>query len=100
MIGLDTNVLVSGVLGVLADLYALADIAYVGGGFSSGRLHATIEPAAFGVPVIVGPEYDSSPDANAAAIEGSIFNACATRTFSSAVVMLKSQRQASHSAQL
>ncbi len=50
-------------IGVLADLYALADIAFVGGGFHRQGLHSVIEPAAHGVPVIMGPHYRSSRDA-------------------------------------
>jgi 3-deoxy-D-manno-octulosonic-acid transferase len=48
--------------GLLADLYLAADIAYVGGGFRKGRLHAVAEPAALGVPVIVGPRWRGAAD--------------------------------------
>jgi 3-deoxy-D-manno-octulosonic-acid transferase len=51
--------------GMLADLYLLADLAYVGGGFRRGRLHTVLEPAALAVPVMVGPGYGSD-DAAAA----------------------------------
>jgi 3-deoxy-D-manno-octulosonic-acid transferase len=50
-------------VGVLGDLYALADVAYVGGGFQSSGLHSVLEPAAFGVPVLFGPGYEGSRDA-------------------------------------
>ena len=50
-------------VGVLGDLYALADIAYVGGGFHAAGLHSVLEPAAFGAPVIFGPQHESSRDA-------------------------------------
>ena len=49
-------------MGVLADLYALGEIAYVGGGFGRKGLHTVIEPAAFALPVIAGPEQTGSPD--------------------------------------
>jgi 3-deoxy-D-manno-octulosonic-acid transferase len=49
--------------GVLGDLYALADAAYVGGGFHAAGLHSVIEPAAFGTPVIFGPRHTASRDA-------------------------------------
>ena len=51
-------------LGLLADLYRLADIAWVGGGFGAG-VHSVLEPAAFGVPVITGPRIERSRDASA-----------------------------------
>ena len=50
-------------LGVLGELYALADIAFVGGGFHSAGLHSVLEPAAFGAPVVFGPRYEASRDA-------------------------------------
>jgi 3-deoxy-D-manno-octulosonic-acid transferase len=50
-------------VGVLGDLYALAHVAYVGGGFHGAGLHSVLEPAAYGVPVLFGPRYDQSRDA-------------------------------------
>jgi 3-deoxy-D-manno-octulosonic-acid transferase len=47
-------------VGVLADLYGLASVAYVGGGFRRGGLHSVVEPAAVGVPVLIGPRYQGS----------------------------------------
>ena len=49
--------------GVLGDLYALADAAFVGGGFHRAGLHSVLEPAAFGAPVAFGPRYATSRDA-------------------------------------
>ncbi len=44
-------------IGMLSSLYAYGDIAYVGGGFQKGGIHNTLEPAIFGLPVIIGPVY-------------------------------------------
>jgi 3-deoxy-D-manno-octulosonic-acid transferase len=49
--------------GVLGDLYALANVAFVGGGFHDAGLHSVLEPAAFGVPVVFGPRHTRSRDA-------------------------------------
>ena len=49
--------------GVLGDLYALADVAFVGGGFHDAGLHSVLEPAAYGAPVLFGPRHDRSRDA-------------------------------------
>ena len=57
------DVIVVDRVGVLADLYALATIAYVGGGFHAAGLHSVLEPAAFGAPVVVGPQHGESRDA-------------------------------------
>ncbi|MDC6350231.1 glycosyltransferase N-terminal domain-containing protein [Zeaxanthinibacter sp. PT1] len=59
----DHQVLILDTIGLLTKVYSYADIAYVGGGFATG-LHNTLEPAVFGVPVIIGPQYDSFKEAN------------------------------------
>lgn len=51
-------------VGVLGDLYALADVAYVGGGFHRAGLHSVLEPAAFGAPVAFGPLHGNSREAS------------------------------------
>lgn len=50
-------------VGVLADLYALGNAAYVGGGFHDAGLHSVLEPAAFGIPVAFGPRHRNSREA-------------------------------------
>ena len=50
-------------VGVLGDLYALADLAFVGGGFHQAGLHSVLEPAAFGAGVLFGPHFTASRDA-------------------------------------
>ncbi|MBI4419541.1 MAG: hypothetical protein HY560_01840 [Gemmatimonadetes bacterium] len=49
-------------MGSLGDLYLAGTVAYVGGGFRRNGLHAIIEPAAYGLPVAFGSEYEG-PDA-------------------------------------
>jgi len=43
-------------IGMLSSLYQYGQIAYIGGGFGVG-IHNTLEAAAFGLPVIFGPNY-------------------------------------------
>jgi len=50
--------------GILGDLYALADVAYVGGGFHAAGIHSVLEPAAFGAPVLFGPRHERSREAS------------------------------------
>ena len=60
---LPTNPLVIlGVVGVLSRLYWQGQIAYVGGGHSTG-VHNVMEPAAARLPVIFGPRYHNSHEA-------------------------------------
>ena len=42
-------------IGILRNLYQYATISYTGGGFTKDGIHNVLEPAAFGVPVIWGP---------------------------------------------
>ncbi len=49
-------------IGLLANLYALGAIAYVGGAFGVG-VHSVLEPAAHGVCVSYGPRHLNSPEA-------------------------------------
>jgi len=49
-------------IGLLTQIYSYADLAYVGGGFATG-LHNTLEPAVFGIPVIIGPNYHGFKEA-------------------------------------
>jgi len=49
-------------IGVLVSLYQYADLVYVGGGFGDG-VHNVLEPAVYGVPVVIGPNYENSQEA-------------------------------------
>jgi 3-deoxy-D-manno-octulosonic-acid transferase len=60
----DAAVILVDRFGILGDLYALASIAYVGGGFHDAGLHSVLEPAAFGAPVLFGPRHFKSRDAS------------------------------------
>lgn len=59
----ETDIVLVDQYGILGDLYAVGDAAYVGGGFHAAGLHSLLEPAAFGVPVIVGPKHTDNRDA-------------------------------------
>lgn len=58
-------VVVADVVGLLFGCYVVADFAYVGGGWQPRRLHAVIEPAAYGIPIVFGPRWREFPDAAA-----------------------------------
>lgn len=49
-------------IGMLSSLYQYGHIAYIGGGFGVG-IHNTLEAAAFGLPVIFGPNYEKFKEA-------------------------------------
>lgn len=56
------EVLIIDTIGLLTKIYRYADIAYVGGGLKTG-LHNVLEPATFGVPVVIGNKYDKFKEA-------------------------------------
>ncbi|HEY6088321.1 MAG TPA: glycosyltransferase N-terminal domain-containing protein [Gemmatimonadaceae bacterium] len=58
----DADVILVDRYGILGDLYALADAAFIGGGFQPAGLHSVLEPAAFGAPVLFGPGIERSRD--------------------------------------
>jgi 3-deoxy-D-manno-octulosonic-acid transferase len=49
-------------IGLLSALYQYADVTYIGGGFGVG-IHNTLEAAAYGKPVIFGPNYHKFQEA-------------------------------------
>jgi len=49
-------------IGKLSNAYSYGDYAIVGGGFT-GKLHNTLEPIVFGVPVLFGPKHSKFPEA-------------------------------------
>ena len=59
------NVFIIDTIGILTKIYSYADIAYVGGGFGNPGVHNILEPATFGVPVIIGPNYSHFAEATA-----------------------------------
>jgi 3-deoxy-D-manno-octulosonic-acid transferase len=58
----DARVLLIDNIGMLSSLYQYGAIAYIGGAFGSG-LHNTLEPIAFGLPVLFGPKYSKFEEA-------------------------------------
>jgi 3-deoxy-D-manno-octulosonic-acid transferase len=64
------SVLIVDRMGLLADLYAVAHHAYVGGGFGSTGLHSVVEPAAHGVPTLFGPRHGNATEAAELDAEG------------------------------
>jgi 3-deoxy-D-manno-octulosonic-acid transferase len=58
----NTSTLIIDNIGILSSLYQYADVAYIGGGFGAG-IHNILEAAAFGMPVIFGPNYERFKEA-------------------------------------
>lgn len=84
-------------MGILADLYALASAAYVGGGFHAAGLHSLVEPAVFRVPTVVGPERAASRDARLMLAAGGVIGISNADGLATALATLLTDR-AEHAA--
>ncbi|WP_130735292.1 3-deoxy-D-manno-octulosonic acid transferase [Flavobacterium sp. J27] len=62
---IDYQVFIIDTIGILTKIYSYADIAYVGGGFGNPGVHNILEPATFGVPIVIGPNYSHFAEATA-----------------------------------
>ncbi|AXP81151.1 3-deoxy-D-manno-octulosonic acid transferase [Mariniflexile rhizosphaerae] len=59
----DAQVFIIDIIGILSKIYNYADMAYVGGAMGTTGLHNTLEPAVFGVPIIIGNHHEKFPEA-------------------------------------
>ena len=67
------NVFIIDTIGILTKIYSYADIAYVGGGFGNPGVHNILEPATFGIPIVIGSNYSHFAEATAlVGLEGCI----------------------------
>ena len=57
-----SDVVVVDVMGVLAKLYSVADVAFVGGSLAPFGGHNPLEPAAFAKPILFGPDMSDFPE--------------------------------------
>ncbi|OQY03088.1 MAG: hypothetical protein B6I20_05780 [Bacteroidetes bacterium 4572_117] len=67
------DVLIIDNVGMLSSLYRYGNIAYIGGGFSTG-IHNILEAATFGIPVIFGPDYKNFQEAQSLLKLGGAFS--------------------------
>ncbi|MFO7829326.1 MAG: glycosyltransferase N-terminal domain-containing protein [Bacteroidales bacterium] len=58
----NADVLIIDCIGLLSSLYKYGEIAFIGGGFGKG-IHNILEAATFGLPIIVGPNYQKFQEA-------------------------------------
>jgi 3-deoxy-D-manno-octulosonic-acid transferase len=94
-----TNAVVVERVGVLAQLYTVGNVAYVGGGFTNRGIHSVLEPAAARLPVVIGPRYARTPSARAFVREGGAKAASDRRGIADALTSwLTDQRAHGHAA--
>lgn len=60
-------------VGMLARLYRGAVAAWVGGGLGTAGVHSVLEPAAWGVPIAIGPQDRGVREAKLLAVHGALY---------------------------
>jgi len=70
----ENTVLVIDTIGLLTKAYSYASIAYVGGAMGTSGLHNILEAATYGVPVIIGKNYEKFPEAGKLEDLGGLFS--------------------------
>ena len=68
------QVLIVDTIGILSKIYSYADIAYVGGAIGNTGLHNTLEPAVFGIPIVIGNNFKNFPEAQLLINNGGMFS--------------------------
>ncbi|MDP5077473.1 MAG: 3-deoxy-D-manno-octulosonic acid transferase [Nonlabens sp.] len=67
-------VLIVDTIGLLTKAYSYASVAYVGGAMGTKGLHNILEAATFGVPVVIGKNYEKFPEAGKLEDLGGLFS--------------------------
>lgn len=75
-----SRILVIDNVGMLSSIYRYGRVAYIGGGFGAG-IHNTLEPIAFGLPVIFGLKYKKFAEAVSLVETGGGFSIADSTTF-------------------
>jgi len=79
----EAQVFIIDTIGLLSKIYSYADIAYVGGALGSTGLHNTLEPAVFGIPIIIGNNHKNYPEAIDMIELGGLFSISNQKEFNS-----------------
>ena len=81
----DYDVFILDTIGYLSRVYSYANIVYVGGAAGTTGLHNILEPAVFGVPIIIGKNHSKFPEADALIKLGGVTSVSQQTEFSSTV---------------
>jgi 3-deoxy-D-manno-octulosonic-acid transferase len=79
-------------IGYLSKVYAYADIAYVGGATGTTGLHNILEPATFGIPIIIGKNHSKFPEAKTLINIGGVLSVASSNAFENSLQALISNQ--------
>lgn len=88
-----SSVLILDTVGLLTKVYAYAHIAYVGGGMGVSGLHNILEPATFGVPIIIGKNFEKFPEAKELQTYAGLFSVSDATSFQEIATKLASDEK-------
>ena len=89
----DYKVFILDTIGYLSKIYSYADIAYVGGGSGTTGLHNILEPAVFGIPILIGKNYDKFPEAKTLISLGGVTSVANSSAFESILLALLTDQE-------
>jgi 3-deoxy-D-manno-octulosonic-acid transferase len=89
----DKTVFIVDTIGLLSKIYSYANIAYIGGGMGASGLHNTLEAATFGLPIVIGKNYQKFPEAKAMLSKGGLFSIHTFESLESTLNMLINDSQ-------
>ena len=87
------DVFIVDTIGILTKVYSYADIAYVGGGMGNTGLHNTLEPAVFGIPVVIGKKYSGFKEAEDLVALGGILSIHSSESFTNTITRLLQEKE-------
>ena len=78
-------------IGMLSSIYQYGKVAYIGGGFGTG-IHNTLEPIAFGLPVLFGTKYKKFDEAIQLIATGGAFSIADYKGFEAKMLYLNDEK--------
>ncbi len=81
----DYRVFIMNTIGYLSRVYSYGDIAYVGGAMGTGGLHNILEPATFGIPIIIGKNFEKFREAKQLQKLAGLFSVSSPEEFSQVI---------------
>lgn len=93
---INKEVMIIDLIGLLRSLYNVGDIAYVGGAMGKTGLHNILEPAVFGIPIVIGKNFEKFPEAAAMIKNGGVISIDSYNTLSMELQRLLSNENYRH----
>ena len=87
------QVFVMNTIGYLSRAYSYGDIAYVGGAMGTSGLHNILEPATFGIPIVIGNNFDKFREAKQLQKLAGLFSVSSKSEFSAIMSKLISDNK-------